>query len=78
MFLVDKSTNPENLSAPAARFVEIWFAQDEGVLLASRAFSAGFARRKGVLDVGEQVHFSGNIFFTAGDTSESLPSVTLT
>ena len=44
---MDRSTNPENLSALAARFVEIWFAQDRGVLLASRAFSAGFARRKG-------------------------------
>ena len=47
MFFVDRSTNPQNLSALAARFVEIWFAQVRGVLLASRAFSAGFARRKG-------------------------------
>ena len=47
MFFVDGSTNPENLSALAARFVEIWFAQVRRVLLASRAFSAGEARRKG-------------------------------
>ena len=40
MLFVDRSTNPENLSALAARFVEIWFAQDRGVLLASPAEKA--------------------------------------
>ena len=60
---MDRSTTLQNLNALAARFVEIWVAQDDGVLLAARAFSAGFARRKDEVGVGEQVHFSGNIFF---------------
>ena len=78
MFFVDRSTNPENLSALAARFVEIWFAQVRGVLLASRAFSAGFARRKDIVGVGEHGDFSGKIFFSGGDTSECFSKAILT